>query len=193
MTKEKSAGEEQTSVTIKLGRPITDGQTTWTELTITPPTLGHHMASEQNGVGMSQVVSLYASLAAVPVEAMKGLKTVDARKLEKAIEKLNSGKDAPAPVPHDVDGATFKLLTPIDAGGGRMLGSITLREPDLAAGIAIEKFQRDHEQTAASIAVLSGLTMPVVAALAMRDVRRIEAWLLPFVNDSNSSISDGEI
>jgi hypothetical protein len=175
--------------TIKLSRVISDGTNTWNEITLAEPTLAHHIASER-AEGMAQVIALYSTLSGVPEEAIRRMKTVDSRKIQAVLEETLD--DAPAPRPAEVDGAVFDLLHPISAGG-RPIKSVTLREPDLEAGIALEKVKGGPNQiTAASIAILSGLTIPVVSKLSKKDVKRMEAWLLPFLSDTDQT-ADGEI
>ncbi|WP_024275948.1 phage tail assembly protein [Hyphomicrobium sp. 802] len=186
---QEPAQESTAGALLPLSRPISDGAQIWNELTIKEPTLADHIMSDQKPEGMAQVIALYAIVSGVPEEAIRRMKTQDSRKLQAIIEQR--AEDAPEPIT-EADGATFTLLHPIDAGG-RKVTTITLREPDLEAGIAIEKVKGGPNQvTAASIAVLSGLTIPVIAKLQMKDVWRMEEWLLPFLNDTDP-MPDGEI
>lgn len=178
--------------TLKLARPIDDGAgLTWDDLTIAEPTLGHRMTAERASTSeVEQVVRFFALLSGVPEEAIQKLKTSDARKLNRWVDGLPLPKwEAPTV---NGDRHTFKLLCPIEIEGQVPISEITLREPDLAAGIAVEKFKSPREQTAASIASLSGLTIPVVRKMKMRDVERIEAWMLPFVAEPDLKAGDGE-
>jgi hypothetical protein len=191
-TEDAEAPQTRVGFTHKLSRVISDGERTWNEITVTPPTLGHHIAADQKPEGMAQVVHLYSLLTGIPEEAIRRIKTVDSRAIQKFIDARAVDAPAPAPIEDNGDGVVIDLLHPISAGG-RPLKSITLREPDLEAGIAVEKVKGGpHQGTAASIAVLSGLTIPVVSKLSMLDVKRIEAWMLPFLTDTDQ-MEDGEI
>ncbi len=72
----------------------------------------------------------------------------------------------------------FVLQVPVAGAGPAPLTSITVREPDLEAGIAVERSSETAAgATAAMIAALSGQSIPTVMRLAQRDVSRIERWL----------------
>lgn len=188
-----AAAEELKRFTLALSRPIADdaGQS-WSALTLIEPDLGARMAAErETSSDVAQVTRLFAELSGVPENAIAKLKTPDARKINAWLDGLGDD-DAPAPTVEG-DRHTFTLLCPIVLDGQEPIKTITLREPDLAAGIAVERFKRRHEITAATIAALSGLTIPVVSRLKMRDAGRVEAWLIPFVADTDSTADLGAI
>ena len=180
------------SRTLKLSRPITDGNgMTWTEVHVALPELGHYMLAERETTSeVSEAARLFAELTNVPEDAIHKMKTGDARALRRMIDAANETSFA-SDIRVDGDRHTITLEHPIVIDGQPHIGALTLREPDLAAGIAIEKFNKPREQLAATIAVLSGLTIPVTRRLKMTDVRRIETWLAPFVADTLSMEADG--
>lgn len=172
--------------TIKLSVPIPMGAAGSIDtLTLRRPTLGDHVMSEQAPPGMARTIAFWAQIAGVPVKVMELLKTRDAAKIQKWLHDAALLEEPPPGHIDDGDKRTFNLIVPINEG---RTPRITLREPDLAAGIAVEKFKNEHEQQAASIAVLAGITIPEANQLDMRDVDRIEAWLVPFVDVSMSAI-----
>ncbi|MGE8942710.1 phage tail assembly protein [Leptospira interrogans] len=184
------AKTERMRKTIPLSRPLSDGSNSWTELTVHEPELGDRIRAERKGAGMEAAVELLAILTGLPSSAARKMKTRDARAIHAWLDSLMPDGEPVADV-DDAESRTFDLLVPLEVDG-RPMTQITVREPDLEAGIAVEKLKGRHEQTAASIAVLSGLTIPVVRKMVMRDVARIEAWLLPFVDDTNSKEEAGE-
>lgn len=176
------------NTTIQLSVPIAMGAAgTIDRLTLRRPTLGDHVASEQAPPGMARTIAFWAHIAGVPVKVMESLKTRDAAKIQKWLREAALLEEPPPGHIDDGDKRTFNLIVPINDG---RTPRITLREPDLAAGIAVEKFKNEHEQMAASIAVLAGITIPEANQLDMRDVDRIEAWLVPFVAGSSSTDGD---
>lgn len=189
-----AAADNLKRLTLALSRPIADdaGQS-WSTLTFSEPDLGARMAAERETTSeVAQVTRLFAELSGVPETAIAKLKTPDARKVNAWLDALGDDDDATAPTVEG-DRHTFTLLCPIVLDGQEPIKTITLREPDLAAGIAVERFKRRHEITAATIAALSGLTIPVVSRLKMRDAGRVEAWLIPFVADTDSTADLGAI
>lgn len=184
------ARPQRMTTTIRLVRPITENGQTWEELTVREPDLGDRIAAERKGEGMEAAIQLFAILTGLPPAAARKMKTRDARAIQTWLGSITPEPE-PETEPDLSETKTFRLSVPIEADG-RVLTEITLREPDLEAGIAVEKLKGRYEQTAASIAVLSGLTIPVVRRLVMRDVVRMEAWLLPFVADTSSTAAVGE-
>lgn len=177
--------------TFKLARPITDDVTTWAELTVTEPTLGNEIAALQKAPKsagpMERMTHRYAILTGVPAPALRKLKTVDFKAIERWLEGLEGGARE-----LEDDRATFVLAAPITVDG-KPQSTITLREPDLEAAIIVEKVEGEALSMAATIAALSGWSVPQVRELRMRDVRSIQEWLVPFVVDLNSLESPGEI
>lgn len=183
-----AAADNLKRLTLTLSRPIADdaGQS-WSALTFVEPDLGSQMAAERETTSeVSQVTRLFSELSGVPENAIAKLKTRDAHKINAWLASLGDDDAAIAPTVEG-DRHTFTLLCPIVLDGQEPIKTIALREPDLAAGIAVERFKRRHEIQAATIAALSGLTIPVVSRLKMRDAGRIEAWLIPFVADTDST------
>jgi hypothetical protein len=80
---------------------------------------------------------------------------------------------------------TFDLYGPVETNDGKV-ARVTLREPDLESAVAVERMNETSAQaTAAMIASLSGLTIPVVMRMKQRDVVRMERWL-DFFSDAGS-------
>ncbi len=184
MAKKPTTAAGTAGNTITLTVPIEMGAAGSIEtLTLRRPTLGDNVAAEQAPAGMARTVAFWAHIAGVPVKAMERLKTRDAAKIQKWLHDASLLDQPPPGHIDEGDKRTFNLIEPINDGRTTRL---TLREPDLAAGIAVEKFKNEHEQMAASIAVLAGITIPETHQLDMRDVARIEAWLVPFVDGSSS-------
>lgn len=80
---------------------------------------------------------------------------------------------------------TFRLAVPLTMPGAAPVEMITLREPDLETGIAVEKADK-AVASAAMLAVLSGHTIPTVSRLSQRDVVRMERWL-DFFSDAGAA------
>jgi len=187
------------SKVFNLAVPITDDAgSTWTSITLREPTLRDQAAVQRrtSATGTEQTAQLLSILSGVPESAVRRLKTRDARRMQKwerllvadAIEKDVAADDPTADLaPY----RTFVLASPIQTDTGA-LTEITVREPDLEAGIAIEKFKTTAEQTAAMLSALSGHPIPVVMRLAARDVARIERWLSFFSTDGEDSPSEEE-
>ena len=179
---------EPERLTLKLSRPIkADDGRTWSEITIVEPELSHHIEADRKASGMERAIAIYATISGIPEDAIRRLKTIDAKAIQRWINGLRGGEP-----PVDNGGVwTFSLAFPIEVDG-QPVAQISLREPDLEAGIALEKFNgKPNAQIAASIAALSGLTIPIVRRMKMRDVAQFEAWLYPFVADTTSETSPG--
>jgi hypothetical protein len=185
MATKKTAAGTAAAHTIKLSVPLAGADGPIEQLTLRRPILADHIAAEQTPAGTARSVALWATLAGVPVKAMEKLKTRDGRQVNKWLTTDALHLDEPPP-PMKVDGdlATFGLIVPV-AG----IDSITLREPDLAMAIAVERlnYKNEHETLGAMIAVLSGRLIPDVHQLDMRDVNRMGDWLAPFVVESIST------
>lgn len=168
---------------LKLAVPVEDKGVVIGEVTVQEPELRHQIAAERTSSQTEQAIRLISQLTGLPESVARRLKFRDAARIRGWVGGL---MDSIEPLDCDplLEGGpkTFQLLVPID--GGKPINEITIQEPDIEAGIAVEKFKHQHEQDAAMIAALSGLTIPVVSRLKMRDVARIKAWLLPFVTDT---------
>jgi len=185
------------SKVFNLAVPITDDAgSTWTSITLREPTLRDqaNIQRRTTATGTEQAVQLIAALSGVPESAVRRLKTRDVRRMERWQRGLVDEAIA-IDVTDDDNGdhlapsKTFVLASPIETESAPIT-EITVREPDLEAGIAIEKFKTAGEQTAAMLAALTGLPIPSVMRLAARDVARIERWLSFFSKDGELSEED---
>lgn len=181
------------AITIDLSRPISDDAgMTWTEVTVSEPELGQMMTAERDTISdVTEAMRLFAEVSGLPEIAIGRLKTKDAMAIRKAVdsfEKHASKVDARI----DGDRHTLTLDAPIELPGQPPISQITLREPDMAVGVIVEKIKKMRARQAAMIAELSGLKIPVLRHLKARDIARIEAWLGPFVSDDASTEEDGE-
>lgn len=173
-----------------LSRPIEDKGQTLAELTLAEPELRHMIVAERKPSGAELAVSLIAQLSGISETAIRRLKLKDLRAIEAWIRDLRL--TSACSFEEDVGGALFVLSSPIETNG-TPIERLRLREPDIEASIAVEKFSKPHEQTAAMIAALTDITIPVVTRLKLRDLAVIEAWLTPFVEDTSSKAGAGEI
>lgn len=186
------------SKVFKLAVPIADDAgSTWTSITLREPTLRDQANIQRRTTlsGTEQAAQLIAALSGIPESAVRRLKTRDVRRMERWQRRLVDEAIA-LDITADDDGAlapskTFRLASPIETEA-TPITEITVREPDLEAGIAIEKFKTAGEQTAAMLAALSGLPIPAVMRLAARDVARIERWLSFFSKDGDLSEEEDE-
>lgn len=172
-----------------LSRPIVDGGVQVTSLTCIEPKLQHMITAEREPTGGGLAANLISQLSGVSQDAVLKVKLGDLRQIERWIKELRAS--GTARFEEDPQGgAVFHLALPIETNGPPIT-SIRLREPDIEASIAVERFKRHSEQTAAMIASLSDLTIPLVSRLALRDVAVIEAYLAPFVASTPSMEAAG--
>ncbi len=173
-----------------LSRPIEDKGQPLAELKLAEPELRHMIVAERKPSGAELAVSLISQLSGVSEAAIRRLKLKDLRAIEAWIRELRL--TSTCAFEEDAVGALFVLSSPIETNG-TPIDRLRLREPDIEASIAVEKFAKPHEQTAAMIAALTDLTIPVVTRLKLRDLAVIEAWLTPFVDDTSSKAGAGAI
>jgi len=173
--------------TFVLSRPIRSaGGQEWSELTVAEAELRHMAAADRKKTAgrNARLVDLIAELTGVPADAVTRLKQRDANAIDLWLEEMRDAAvaaDALADMAAGIEDTTqevsrtFDLLAPI-ATAGQPLTSITVTEPDLATGVAIEAMQTEAERTAALIAATSGLVIPTVMRMSMRDVARLNRW-----------------
>lgn len=171
--------------TFALSRPISHKGQTWAEMTLAEPHLRHLIAAERQPTSAGFSISLVAQLSGIPEEAVRRMKIADLRAVERWVSELRGSTPTLISEDDQAGHAVFALVVPIETNA-QPITSVRLREPDLEASIAVEAFKKQYEQTAAMIAALADLTIPVVSRLALRDLAAIEAWLAPFVDDTRS-------
>lgn len=171
--------------TFPLSRPIAHKGQTWSELTLFEPHLHHLITAERRPTTTEFSISLVAQLSGIPEEAVRRLKLADLRAVEKWVTHLRGSTQTLVSADDETGHAVFALMVPIQTNS-QPIDSVRLREPDLEASVAVESFKKQYEQTAAMIAALADLTIPVVLRLALRDLAAIEVWLAPFVDDTKS-------
>ncbi|OYW56771.1 MAG: hypothetical protein B7Y80_01430 [Hyphomicrobium sp. 32-62-53] len=179
--------------------PMADGSLL-KSLEIEEPELRHRIAAQrERRATESETFARYvAILAGIPEEAAQKIKHRDARKIKAFVDDLKGrgvGADLEAEraaleasggvPPMLASSRTFTLLVPV-ATDGAPLTEITVEEPDIAAGIAVEKFKTEAEQSAALIATCSGQVIPLISRMKECDVLRIERWLNFFLNDGEA-------
>lgn len=172
--------------------PVTDDTgKTWTTVLIEDPELRHEAQVDRatTSSDMAAFALRLSTLTGMPVEAVHRIKFRDANALRDIIErlkdrgvKLDAEREAeerarnggiPAPVESV---RTFELIVPIPTDGAPMT-HITVTEPDIASGIAVERFKTGSEQTAALIASCSGQIIPLIMRMKVCDTARIERWI----------------
>lgn len=85
----------------------------------------------------------------------------------------------------------FKLKVPLEYDG-KEIAEITMRAPKVRDIIMAQKVKgSESDQTVAMFASISGVPMPAWHDMDLRDFRRIERWIGPFIGGSNSP-EDGE-
>ena len=167
--------------TFALAVPIADDDgRTWSEITLREPEL-RDQASMQRGkttTANERSARHIAELSGVPDIAVRRLKLRDARVIQAWLKSLNTEAMKHAPVEMGDGSHTFELLAPVTTNAGAVT-HITLREPDIDTGIAVEKAGGDTvaQATAAMIAALSDISVPVAMRLSVRDVTVMETWL----------------
>lgn len=171
--------------TFTLVRPIPGPSGELAALTLMEPQLKHMIVAERKKSRAEQAMSLISALSGVPEVHLKRLKIQDVRAMERWADGLRTSKTATVnPLPEG--GAEVILTAPIQAGSATV-STIRLREPDLEASVAVESFEKPFEMTAAMIAALADLTIPVITQLTTADVAAIEEWLAPFVDSSSAA------
>lgn len=175
--------------------PMPDGSYT-TKIEIQEPELRHRIAAQkERRPTESETFARYISVVcSIPEESAKKIKHRDARRIKVLLDDIKSrgvlADIAKEEEDRQSDGVdlpqesrrTFVLIHPVPTEGAP-LTEVTVEEPDLAAGIAVEKFKTDAEQSAALIASCSGLVIPLVSRMKECDVVRIERWLNFFLSD----------
>jgi hypothetical protein len=170
------------TTTITLAAPITDAAGKQIKsLDVREQLLRDRIEAERSKTASAtmRAAQVIASMAGIPADLALTLKTRDAAKIVAWPRTLEQRDDE---FDRDAGKHRFELLVPI-ATDGADITELTIREPDLAASVAAEKFSNEGEALAAMIAVLGDTTIPIATRLAVRDVERIEAWLLPFMTD----------
>lgn len=188
MAKEKAAAERPPhgeTRTFTLTRPVVDDAgKEYATITIAEPELHHQVQVERKKTaGESEITAaLIGLLSGLPDAAVRRLKLRDVIAIKTWLDgvissgvKADLAREAAAPLSLDEPERPFELLVPVALSDG-VLTRITVREPDLEAGIAVERFALPSEQTAALIATCSGQIIPNVMRMKVRDVRRIERW-----------------
>lgn len=181
------------ATTITLAVPVVDKGKTVDALTITEPVLSQYMYANRVKSRTEQTIRMISQISGIGEDAVRKLRTRDALRVQRwlqSIEAADIDEQAQPELSVGAESKTFDLLVPL-ADGAATITKLTLREPDLAAGIEVERFKTPGEQTAAMIAMLSDTVVPLVSKLVMRDVRRMEAWIVPFVDDSGSTEAAG--
>lgn len=176
--------------TFALARPIVHQGETTSELTLSEPHLHHLITADRKPTTTEFSISLVSQLSGLPEEAVRKLKLTDLRAVEKWVANLRGSTPTLVSADEETGHAVFALAVPIPTNA-KPITTVRLREPDLEASVAVEAFKRQYEQTAAMIAALADLTVPVVSRLALRDLAAIEAWLAPFVEDTKSKEARG--
>lgn len=176
--------------TFQLAVPIRgDDGKEWSALTLQEPLLRHRVEAQRrkSATETERTIVILSALSGASEAALRRMKSRDARKVSAWLDSLQvSARQADdladAAEQNDVVSGsalplerTFQLLVPIDVPGAPVT-SVTVREPDLEAGIAVERMQSPGEQTAALIASCAGLVIPVVMRMSLRDVARLERW-----------------
>jgi hypothetical protein len=158
------------------------------ELTLVEPELQHRVKVQRSRTATEteRTIGLIAALAGVPEAAVRRLKTRDAFRIKSWIDEIAASgvmldmaaeKEGGVTPEDELDSErTFSLMAPIETNAAPIL-HLTVREPDLEAGIAVERMDTVGEQTAALIASCSGQIIPVVMRMKLRDVARVERWL----------------
>lgn len=181
------------AITISLTRPISDDAgMSWTEVTLHEPELGHMLNAERDTTSsVTEAMRLFAEVSGLPEIAIGRLKTKDAMAIRRVVDGFEKHA-SPVDARIDGDRHTIALDAPIELPGQAPISHITLREPDMAVGVIVEKIHKMRARQAAMIAELSGIKIPVLRHLKARDIARIEAWLGPFVADDESKEEAGE-
>ncbi|KAB2942942.1 MAG: phage tail assembly protein [Hyphomicrobium sp.] len=188
------------SKTFSLAVPIhDDAGKTWTQITLIEPELRHRVLVQRAKSAnlAEQTARMLSVLSDVPETAIRRMKQRDARACNRWIEEIvRSGIEADvlAEASGDVDNPfsdprTFDLMAPV-ATDAQVLTTIMVREPDIETGIAIERMDLEGEKTAALIAACSGLVIPLVMRLRLRDVARLERYFDFFFEDGATAPPD---
>lgn len=170
--------------TFTLRVPIIDDKgRPYEKLTVTEPEQHHYVEMQRAGRGVAASFVLISALTGVPVSAIQQLRHRDHNPIKGWVEEIVSPPQGDDPVA-DPDAAGEQTWECDLAAGiptnGPPVKRVTVREPTIGSGIACEKMKTEAEQTAALIAQITGLTVPVVMRMKRRDVVRIERWIAPF-------------
>jgi hypothetical protein len=192
-----AAGDGALRKTFKLAVPVRDDAGhVWSEITVVEPELLHrvHVQRQKTATRAEQTARLIAALSGVPEPVVRRMKTRDAHTISHWIDDVvESGARADALAEmasgeerrHETS-RSFQLLAPV-LTADRPVTEVTVVEPDLEAGIAVEKMDLEAEKTAALIAICAGVTIPVVMRMKLRDIVRIERWMDFFFNAGEAS------
>jgi len=199
-----AAGSHTTALskTFKLAVPIRDDSgKVWSEITIAEPELRHrvHVQRQKTASLAEQTARMLSALSEVPEAAIRRMKQRDARSCNRWIEAVvRSGIEADllAEAAGEIadpfsDPRTFELMAHVPTDGAPVT-SVTVREPDIETGIAVERMELEGEKTAALIAACSGLVIPVVMRMRLRDVARLERWFDFFFGDGEIQTEGAE-
>ncbi len=170
--------------TFDLKVPIVDDKgRSYDKLTVHEPEQHHYVEMQRAGRGVAASFVLIAALTSVPASAIAQLRHRDHNPIKAWIEEIVSPPQAGDPVadPEAAGEQTWQcdLLAAIPTNAAPVT-RVTVCEPTIGSGIACEKMKTEAEQTAALIAQITGLTIPVVMRMKRRDVVRIERWIAPF-------------
>ena len=78
---------------------------------------------------------------------------------------------------------TVTLSSPIDAGDGKKIDALTFREAELGDMIASDSVTGDTAKTAAMLAGMCGMPLPVMKKLKMRDITKILREVAPLLGN----------
>lgn len=196
--KQRATAPAVTKYTYTLKSPITIDGETLTEVSLCEPELRHRIASQRSNSGseIERFIVYVAALSGLPESTVRRLKHRDGKGIRELISQVSLRGVRADLMQEAADGnglsvpqggrKTFDLLVPIPTDGDP-LRSIDVEEPDVAAGLAVEKFKTEGEQVAALIATMSGQIIPLITRMRECDVKRIERWFDFFLNDGASS------
>jgi hypothetical protein len=189
------------STVIALGSAITDrdGKIV-TALAVREPLLGDYIWAEKTvDKGQTKIlgnteasIRLWSRISGLHIDDARKLKLRDAGKIKRWLETMDPPAQARIAVDDDMadlveapeleplDGSFVDLVSPICDG---RIAALPLSEPDIGLGNILEKLKGAHTIEAAIYSIMSGLTVPDVAKLCLRDLVAVRARVLPFLGD----------
>ncbi|MBI1620801.1 phage tail assembly protein [Aquamicrobium zhengzhouense] len=81
--------------TIKLSKPVEHAGTTYSEISVREPEMGDFMAADLVTGDQTKEAAIYASIAGIPLPAMKKLRPLDYKAIVVAADKLAGNALAP--------------------------------------------------------------------------------------------------
>ena len=128
---------------------------------------------------------ILAIVPAAPPPARHAQRTKQATKRTKSQAPVRKSSAAPVIEPQSpplelATARTFDLSRAIVDAAGKEARQITLREPDLAAAMTMERHTAEADRLAALVAALAGLPEHQARRLAAEDLATIERWLWTF-------------